>query len=129
MLSTVVPLSVNARYFPRCASETPLDELGPGQAVLVHYDAAARTHRHATTGVNQMHGALAPVLAGVGHDRSDIAVPEPGEEDLERKSQNILAGLGGLAGPAYSASAPVAAAQDEIVEETPAETALASVRH
>ncbi|MCR5259617.1 MAG: hypothetical protein K6E40_15880, partial [Desulfovibrio sp.] len=109
-------------------TEAPLDELGPGQAVLVHYDAAARTHRHATTGVNQMHGALAPVLAGAVRELGQLAAPGPDEEETERERQRILAGLGGLAGPARRVSVSAAAARDEIVEETPAEVALASVR-
>ena len=110
------------------ATEAPLDELGPGQAVLVHYDAVARTHRHSTTGVNSMHDALQSVLAGAGRDRSGIAVSEPGEEDLERKRQNILAGRG-MPGLAYGVSASTVATQDDIVEETPAEAALARVQH
>ncbi|MCR5259152.1 MAG: hypothetical protein K6E40_13470, partial [Desulfovibrio sp.] len=98
------------------AGEAPLDELGPGQAVLVHYDAAARTHRHSTTGVNNMHARLAPVLAGVARSQTLLAVPALDWEETERARQTVLS------------TVPVQPATDEIIEETSAEAALAMVQ-
>ena len=75
-------------------AETPLDELGPGQAVLVHYDAATRTHRHSTTGVDGMHEALRPVLAGIVPRPGRLAA-EPAEvKEAEKEVQKALAALG-----------------------------------
>ncbi|MCR5259962.1 MAG: DUF4116 domain-containing protein, partial [Desulfovibrio sp.] len=122
------------------ASETPLDALGPGQAVLVHYDVAARTHRHATTGVNGMHNALQPVLVGADRGQNQIVTPAPYEEERERVAQDLL--VGGtpdekeqertrkvqFAGkPAQSASTPEHM-DTELVEESPAETAMSIVQ-
>nr|MCR5257348.1 DUF4116 domain-containing protein [Desulfovibrio sp.] len=106
------------------ASETPLDELGPGQAVLVHYDAVSRIHRHSTTGVNDMHARLTPVLAGAVREPGQLATPGPDETEQERKRQALL-----VAAPIQStAPAQAASATDEIVEESPAEAALAIVQ-
>ncbi len=72
-------------------TETPLDDLGPGQCVLVHYCAADRTHRHSTTGVNGMHSRLAPVLAGAVRSLDSLALPALDAEDKELRRQNRLA--------------------------------------
>ena len=113
------------------AENVLLHELESGQCLLAHYDATTRRHEAGVTSAGAMYKALRPVLDDVQPAEDRTAVSAPDEAGQERARQDMLVAVPVPTQPTL-VTTPVPAqptpATDEIVEETPAETAMTLVQ-